>query len=156
MKRYHLVKKFDEKLRTQAFNRFHREIFLKVFWPQTTEKSLNQLLAFLNSYHHATNFKFIPSVHFWDTVNFTVPWPDRPHRFLTMPTKHIYDQLLTFADLYQHVKKISLFHLPILQIQSILESHHHTAHTHFWQCSHQKVTIIFSFPWICTSRQKIS
>ena len=26
---------------------------------------------------------FIPSVHFWDTVSFRVPWPDRPHPFLT-------------------------------------------------------------------------
>ena len=30
------------------------------------------------------------------------------------------------------MQKISLFHLFILQIESILESHHMTGHIHFW------------------------
>ena len=34
-----------------------------------------------------------------------------------------------------NIQKISLFHLFIPQIQSILESHRHTSHTHFWAYS---------------------
>ena len=40
-------------------------------------------------------------------------------------------------------KKISLFHLFILQIQSILESHHMTGHIHFWPCQ----TLNFQCPF---------
>ena len=79
-----------------------------------TQKSLNQLLASLNLYQHAKN-QFIPPVNFRDTVNFGVPRPDWPHLFLTMPTQQIFDQVLIFVNLYQHEKKISLFHLFILQ-----------------------------------------
>ena len=32
-------------------------------------------------------------------------------------------------------KSVYIFHLFILQIQSTLESHHLTGHTHFWWCS---------------------
>ena len=35
------------------------------------------------------------------------------------------------------------FHLFILQIQSILQSHHQTSCTHFWPYQAQKVSIIF-------------
>ena len=68
-----------------------------------TQKSLNQLLAFLNLHQHAKN-QFIPSIHSWDTANFRVLWPDWPHPFLTMPTQKISDQLLICVNLYQHVK----------------------------------------------------
>ena len=69
-----------------------------------TRKSMTQLLASLNLYQHAKN-QFIPSVHFWDKVNFRVPWPDWSHPFFTVPTQKIFDQLLVFANLYQHAKK---------------------------------------------------
>ena len=90
------------------------------------------LLAFLNFYKDAKN-RFIWSVYFWDTVNFRVPWPDKPHPFLTMPTQKFFDQLLIFVNLYQHAKK-QFFHLFILEIQSILESRDQIAHTNFWLC----------------------
>ena len=45
-----------------------------------------------------------------------------------------FDQLLIFVNLYQQAKKNSLFHLFILQIKSILESHHQIDQTHFWPC----------------------
>ena len=90
------------------------------------------LLAFLNFYKDAKN-RFIWSVYFWDTVNFRVPWPDKPHPFLTMPTQKFFDQLLIFVNLYQHAKK-QFFHLFILEIQSILESRDQITHTNFWLC----------------------
>ena len=93
---------------------------------------LTILLAFLNFYKDAKN-RFIWSVYFWDTVNFRVPWPDKPHPFLTMPTQKFFDQLLIFVNLYQHAKK-QFFHLFILEIQSILESRDQIAHTNFWLC----------------------
>ena len=49
-------------------------------WPCPPLKSFNQLLAFFNLYQDPKN-QFIPSVHFWDTVNFRVLWPDWPHPF---------------------------------------------------------------------------
>ena len=48
--------------------------------------------------------QFIPSAHFWDTVNFRVPWPDWSHPFLNMPTPKIFKHLLICMNLYQHAK----------------------------------------------------
>ena len=47
---------------------------------QTHQKSLHQLLAFLNLHQHAKN-NFIPSIHSWDKANFKVHWPDWPQLF---------------------------------------------------------------------------
>ena len=41
-------------------------------------------------------------------------------------------------------KSVYIFHLFILQIQPILESHHQTGHTYFWPCSPQKFSISFN------------
>ena len=68
--------------------------YLRVSWtkrPQPfltrpTQKSLNQLLVFLNLCQQTKN-QFIPSVHFRDTVNSRVLWQDWPHPFLTIPTQ---------------------------------------------------------------------
>ena len=79
------------------------------------QKSLNQLLAFLNLYQHAKN-QFITSAHFWDTVSFKVPWPDT--QFWPCPPKKNFDQLLIFVNLHHHAKK-QLFNLFILQVQSV-------------------------------------
>ena len=46
----------------------------------------------------------VPSVHFWDAVNFRVQRPDWPHSFLTIPNQEIFDQLSIFVNLYQHAK----------------------------------------------------
>ena len=91
-----------------------------------TQKSLNQPLAFLNLYQDAKTSML-------EVANIRVLWPDWPHPFLTMPTQKYFDQLLIFVNLWICIKmpKISLFHLFILQIQSILKSHHMTGHTHF-------------------------
>ena len=67
------------------------------------QKSFSQLSAFLNLYQNAKN-QFTPSVHFWDTVNFRVMWPDWPRPFLIMHTQKIFDQLLVYVNLYQHAK----------------------------------------------------
>ena len=71
-----------------------------------TQISLNQILDFLLAYWHTGMQKSqcIQSVHFWDTVNFRVLWPDWPHPFLTIPTQKSFDQLLIFMNLYQHAK----------------------------------------------------
>ena len=60
--------------------------------------SLNQLSVKIQSKMTESTFSLpafvvtrkksaISSVQFWDKVNFRVPWPDRPHLFLTMPTQ---------------------------------------------------------------------
>ena len=67
------------------------------------QKTLNQLLAFLNLHQHAKN-QLIPSAHFLDTFNFSDLWPDWSHPFLTMPNQNIFNQHLIFANLYQHAK----------------------------------------------------
>ena len=48
--------------------------------------------------------KFITSTHSWDTVNFRVLWPGWPHPSLAMPTRKLFDQLLIYVNLCQHVK----------------------------------------------------
>ena len=63
---------------------------------------------------------------FWDTDNFRVPWPDWPHPFLIMLIQNVFDQLLIFVNLYQHVKN-QLFNLFVLKIQSILKSRQRTS-----------------------------
>ena len=106
-----------------------RVSWIKRQWPfltTFTQKLLDQILAFLNLYQHAKN-QFIPSVHFWDTVNFRVSWPDLPLPFLTM-----YRQ-----------PKFPIFHLFLLQKQSILESCHQAGHTQFWPCPLQKFSNTF-------------
>ena len=66
------------------------------FLTTPTQKSLNQLLAFLNLYWHAKN-QFTPSVHLWDKV-----WP-RPFTPIFEHTHPIsFYQLLIFVNLYQH------------------------------------------------------
>ena len=121
-----------------------RVSWIKRQWPfltTSTQKLLDQILAFLNLYQHAKN-QFIPSVHFWDTVNFRVSWPDLPLPFLTMPTQKIFDELLIFVNLYRQ-PKFPIFHLFLLQKQSILESCHQTGHTQFWPCPLQKFSSTF-------------
>ena len=68
-----------------------------------TQKSLNQLLAFLNLYQKAKN-QFISSVYSWETDNFRVPRPDWPHPFLTMFNPNIFDKYLIFVNLCQYPK----------------------------------------------------
>ena len=46
--------------------------------------------------------QFIPSAHFWDTVNFRVLWPEWPHHFWPCPPKRFL--LSIFVNLYQHIK----------------------------------------------------
>ena len=87
--------------------------------------------------------QFFPSVHLSDTVNYRVPSPDWPHPFLTIPTQKSIYQLLTFCESVSTWKKISLPYLFILQIQSVLESHHQTGHTYFWPCQFQRFSITF-------------
>ena len=89
------------------------------FLTMLIQKSLNQLLAFLNLYQH-----------------FKVPWPDWPYSLLTLLCEKNFDLHLIFVNLYQHAKN-QLFHLLILQIHSVLEPCHQIAHTHFWPCHPQ-------------------
>ena len=91
--------------------------------------------------------QFIPSVQFWDAVNFKVLWSDWSQPFLTKPTLYVFDQLLIFVNLYQ---KIILLHLFIPQVQSILEPGHKTGHKHFWPGQHLTFSTTFSFSWIYT------
>ena len=78
------------------------------FLTTPTQKSLNQLLAFLNLSQHLNN-QFIPSAYFWDIANFWVPSPDWPHQFLTLSTQKNFWWTLTFLWIYVNMQKISLF-----------------------------------------------
>ena len=52
-------------------------------WPylmMPTLKLLKWLFAILNLYYHAKNQFTLPD-HFWDTINFSVPWPGWLHSF---------------------------------------------------------------------------
>ena len=48
---------------------------------------------------------FIPSVHSWDKVNFTVQRLNCPHPILTKPNEKIFGQLLIFCDFVSTCKK---------------------------------------------------
>ena len=73
------------------------------FWPHPSKN--HQHLAFLNfNSMKKKKKKFIQSVHFWDTINFRVPWLDLPNSILTLHTQKFSDQLLIFVSLYQHAK----------------------------------------------------
>ena len=46
--------------------------------------------------------KFIPSIHSWDTANFTILWSDWSHPFLIKHIQKCFDQ--HYVNLYQHAK----------------------------------------------------
>ena len=62
-------------------------------------------------------------------------WQCPPKKFLMS---------LQFFWICMNMQKISLFHLLILQIQSILESSHMTGQTHFWPSQPLKFSITFN------------
>ena len=45
--------------------------------------------------------QFIPSIHFWDSVNVRGLWPGLPHSILIIHTHERFDQLLVFLNLQQ-------------------------------------------------------
>ena len=48
---------------------------------------------------------FILSIHFWDKVNFRVPWPDWPHPFLTNAHSKNFRSAFNFCDHVSTCKK---------------------------------------------------
>ena len=62
-----------------------------------------------------------------------------------MPTQKLLNELSTFLNLYQYPQN-QLLYLFLFTIQSILESHHQTSHTHFSPCP---PTEIFKHFLIC-------
>ena len=46
----------------------------------------------------------VHSINSFLRYNFRVPWPVWPPTFLTTPLLKVFDQLLIYVDLYQHVK----------------------------------------------------
>ena len=96
------------------------------YWPQPfltmpTPNIFNHFLIFcMNLYQNAKN-QLIPSVHSgetWETTNIRVHRPDWPNPFLTMLNQKNFNQLLSFVNLYQHIK-MRLFHLFVLEKQLI-------------------------------------
>ena len=68
------------------------ESSLKIFWLGMVKNGCGQSGPWtlkLTVFVPACKNQFIPSVHFWDTVNFRVSWPDWPYSFLTMATQII-------------------------------------------------------------------
>ena len=90
---YKLILKIKQVLASHELNGYTH------FWPSPPKKPLGQLLAFPNLDQDANN-QLIPSIHYWDTVNFRVLWTDCPHSFLTMLQPKKFDEL----SLYQHAK----------------------------------------------------
>ena len=66
--------------------------------------SIRKSLAFWFLEFVPAKNQFIPSVHFWDRVNFRVPRPDWQHPLLTMDNQNNFYQLSIFVNLYQHEK----------------------------------------------------
>ena len=108
-----------------------------LFLTTPNQKSLKQLLAFLNFHKYAKN-QFIPLIHYLDTVSFRVPRPDWPHSFLTMSIPKFFDQLLIYVNLYQHAKNqaISLICSGDMVDQKILQS---DGRRTFWPISQGKL-----------------
>ena len=80
--------------------------------------------------------------------HFRVPWPDRQHQFLTMPTHKTFYHFWIFANLYQHAKiqfTPSVYSLDTVNFR----------YNHFWPSPPPKFSNIFKHAKICTSMQKI-
>ena len=91
--------------------------------------------------------QFIPSAHFWDTVNFRVPWSD----FHMNRPDQIFLQLLVFVNLYQHAKNeaVSLICSEEKDDLKILQSYWLRV---FWPISQNN---IFPKYRICVGTQKV-
>ena len=121
-----------------------------LFLTSPTQKSLKQLLAFLNFHQYAKN-QFIPLIHYLDTVSFRVPRPDWLHPFLTTPIPKFFDQHLIYVNLI-NMQKIRLFHWFVLEIWLIKKSCNLIGGEHFGPYLRNK-----NFPnyWICAGTQQI-
>ena len=76
------------------------------FLTSSTQKLINQLLAFLNLYQHAKS-QLIPFVCFWDTVIFIAHRPDCQHPFLTLSKQKTFKQ--HFCEFVSTCKKRAYF-----------------------------------------------
>ena len=77
---------------------------------------------------------------FWDKVNFRVLWPDwHIHFWSCLPKKKFWSAFNFSESVHQHAKN-QLFHLFILQIQSILVSRDQIAHVNFCEFVSQSKT----------------
>ena len=82
-------------------------------YPPKRLQSLFNLHEFVPACKKSVIFYFVyffffhnlhPNVHSWDTVNLRVQRPYWPNPFFTMPSQKNFDQLLLFANFYQHAK----------------------------------------------------
>ena len=122
-------------------NAVFRVSWTKRAWPfltTPTEKSLNQLLIFLNLYQHAKN-QFLPSVHSSDIVSFRVPSTNWPFLFLTILNPKIFNHFLICVNLCQHAKNqlISSIHSGDI-VNSRVQRPDCIGQTYFWPCSTKK------------------
>ena len=76
-----------------------------LFLTLPTQKSLKQLLAFLNLHQQSKN-QFTSSIHSCDTVNFRVLWPDWSQAILTLPTQELF---LLLCESVSTWKKLGYF-----------------------------------------------
>ena len=74
------------------------------FWPWLLKKNFEQLLIFVNLYHHAKN-QFILPAHSSDMVNFRVLLSDWPHPFLTIPTQKNFQMHFNLREFVKACKK---------------------------------------------------
>ena len=86
--------------------------------------------------------RFIPSVHFSDTVNFWVAWLDWPHSFVTMPIQK-FSITFYFTWICTSLQKIVNFTCSFLWYN--LESQDQIYHTHFWPCPAKNLWSNFDF-----------
>ena len=89
----------------------------------------------------------------FEIVNFRVPLLDWPHRFLTMPTPKVLNDLLTCMNFNKHAKNQLIPYVHSYE-KSILKTRDQIAHNQFWPCSTKKFSTNFYFLGICINMQK--
>ena len=116
-----------------------------LFLTTSTQKSLNQFLAFLNSYQHEKNH-IIPSVHFWDTVNLN-PVTRLAISFLTMLSLNV----LNCVKLYQHAQNQLTPSLHYSDTVNFRVQRPDWPHSE-WLCPTDQPLILYDFVSTCKKR----
>ena len=114
----HAKNQFIPSVSNFRYSQFLRRITLLAtpIFDHVHPKNFQSTLSCVKLYQYAKHH-LVPSFLSWDTINFRVSRPDWPHSFLTTPCKKLFNQLLIFVNLYQHVKNETgeMFDLKILQ-----------------------------------------
>ena len=106
----------------------------------------------LNLYQYPKN-QLISSFHPWDTADFRVPRPKRPHWSLTTITLKLLKKLLAFLSLYQQTKNQFIPFIASWDTANFRVLRHEWSHP--FLTTPQYFSINFWVPWICINMLKI-